>query len=170
MNRVALLVFLALALPSSAVSQTSASDDVTTLDGILAAYYDIVSGPAGSQPDRERDRRIHHPDALVAIAGLDADGRPVLRTMTLDGYHDRFAGPRAEAFYETEIHRVVQRFGNVAHVWSTYASSREPGGEPFSRGINSIQLFHDGDRWWITSWIFDSEREGNPVPAEYLPG
>ena len=67
------------------------------------------------------------------------------------------------------MHRVVQRFGNVAHVWSTYASSREPGGDVFGRGINSIQLYHDGSRWWITSWIFDQERAGNEIPAEFLP-
>lgn len=144
-------------------------EDVRTLDGIIAAFYDIVSGPAGGSPDRARDRTIHHPDALVSIAGEGPNGRPFLRTMTLDGYHDAFGGPRAEPFYEYELHRVVQRFGHVTHVWSTYASSREPGGEPFTRGINSIQLYHDGERWWITSWIFDSERAGNPLPAEYLP-
>jgi hypothetical protein len=53
-------------------------------------------------------------------------------------------------------------------VWSTYASSREPGGEPLSRGINSIQLYHDGQRWWIMSWIYDREREGNPIPPAYM--
>jgi len=63
----------------------------------------------------------------------------------------------------------VQQFGTVAHVWSTYASNREPGGDVFSRGINSIQLFNDGKRWWITSWIFDSVRAGAEIPAEFLP-
>jgi len=144
-------------------------EDVATLDGILAAYYEVVSRPVGTAPDRERDEWIHHPDALVAITGLGADGAPLIRTMTLSEYHDRFGDPEAEAFYEWEVHRVVQRFGNVAHVWSTYASSREPGGEVFGRGINSIQLYHDGDRWWITSWIFDQERAGNEIPPEYLP-
>ena len=43
-------------------------------------------------------------------------------------------------------------------------------GKPYARGINSIQLYFDGERWWITSWVFDSEREGNEIPGEYLPG
>jgi len=143
-------------------------EDVSTLDGIIRAYYEVVSGPAGERPDRARDRSLHHPDALVAIAGTDAEGRRTLRTMTLDEYHDLFDGPRARGFYEVEIHREVQQFGSVVHVWSTYASSVEPDGEPFARGVNSIQLFHDGERWWITSWIFDGT-PGLRVPAKYMP-
>lgn len=155
--------------PSASGDPAPRPEDVRTLDGIIAAYYDVVSGPAGESPDRERDRSIHHPDASVAITGVGADGAPVIRTMTLDGYHDQFGGARGEPFYEFEIHRVVQRFGNIAHVWSTYASSLEPDGEPFARGINSIQLYHDGERWWITSWVFDSERAGLPIPPEFMP-
>jgi hypothetical protein len=89
--------------------------------------------------------------------------------MTLDEYHESFGGRRTTGFHEREIHRQMQRFGNVAHVWSTYETSREPGGTPFTRGINSIQLYCDGSRWWITSWIFDSERRDSPIPPEYLP-
>jgi len=142
--------------------------DVATLDGIIRAYYEVVSGPAGERPDRARDLSLHHPDALVAIAGTDAEGRRILRTMTPDEYHDLFGEPRAQGFYEVEIHREVQQFGSVVHVWSTYASSTEPDGEPFARGVNSIQLFHDGERWWITSWIFDGT-PGLRVPAKYMP-
>jgi hypothetical protein len=62
----------------------------------------------------------------------------------------------------------VELFGNVAHVWSTHEASRDQGGTPFVRGINSIQLYNDAERWWMTSWIFDSEPRGNPIPPEYL--
>lgn len=168
----ALLAAAVLATPGAGLGQAGggSQEDVETLDGILRAYYEVVSRPAGVPADRARDEWIHHPDALVSIAGIGADGTPALLTMTLSEYHDRLGGPDDEAFYEWEIHRVVQRFGSVAHVWSTYASSREPDGEVFSRGINSIQLFHDGSRWWITSWIFDQERAGNEIPPEFLPG
>lgn len=90
--------------------------------------------------------------------------------MTLDEYHDRSGGVRTTPFYEWEIHRVTETFGNVTHLWSTYVTSDEEGGRPQSRGINSIQLYFDGDRWWVTSWIFDSERDGNSIPDKYLPG
>jgi hypothetical protein len=144
--------------------------DVATLDGIINAYYEVVSVPAGRAADRARDESIHHPSALVAISGVDPNGNPTLRTMTLAQYHEDLGGPRDEGFFEWEIHRVTERFGNVAHVWSTYASSDEPNGAVRSRGINSIQLYFDGDRWWITSWIFDTERPGNEIPSRFLPG
>jgi hypothetical protein len=160
-----------LALPTAVRAQDEAGrvQDVATLDGILSAYYEVVSRAAGEPADRARDEWIHHPDALVGIARVGPDDGRDIMTMTLREYHDRFGLPAEEPFYEREIHRVVNRFGSVAHVWSTYASSREPGGEPFSRGINSIQLYHDGSRWWVMSWIFDRERAGNPIPAGYLP-
>ena len=143
--------------------------DVATLDGIINAYYEVVSGPAGQSADRARDASLHIPDALVAITSVDSAGNPALMTMTVGGYHDRFGGPRQQGFYEREIHRVTQQFGNIAQVWSTYAISSTADGPDARRGINSIQLYFDGQRWWITSWIYDNERNGTPIPRRYLP-
>ncbi|TVR56843.1 MAG: hypothetical protein EA421_02270 [Gemmatimonadales bacterium] len=77
---------------------------------------------------------------------------------------------RSQGCFEWEIHRTVQRFGSIAQVMSTYEAATTPDGEPFVRGINSIQLTWDGERWWIVSWIYDEERPDNPIPAEFLPG
>ena len=163
------LALLILAGAQAVAAQDVAAADVTTLDGIIRAYYEVVSGPVGTPADRQRDRSLHHPSAVVAVTGADAGGTPFIQAMTLEEFHDRFGGPRTAPFYEWEIHRETQRFGNVAHVWSTYVSSDAPDGPPRERGINSIQLYFDGDRWWITGWIFDSERAGNPIPVDYLP-
>lgn len=76
---------------------------------------------------------------------------------------------KAEGFFEQEITRRVERFGAVAHVFSTYESRHaldDP--QPFVRGINSFQLFFDGHRWWVVTIFWDSERPGQPIPAEYL--
>lgn len=146
------------------------AEDVATLDGIMRAYYEVVSGPAGVPRDWARDRSLHHPDALVTILSVDDQARPTARTMTLAEYHERSGEVAREPFYEREIHRVVDRFGNIANVWSTYEWRRDEAGPVMGRGINNIQLYHDGDRWWITSWSYDSEREGNPIPPEYGGG
>jgi len=74
-----------------------------------------------------------------------------------------------EGFYEREVHRVTQKFGNIAHVFSTYETRLQAGGPVLSRGINSIELFYDGKRWWIASNIWDDERPDNPLPPEYSP-
>ena len=129
--------------------------DVSSIDAIIEAYYDVISGPAGEPADVERDRSLHHPDAWVAIAGVDQEGRPNVSVMSLDEYHGE-GGVRPVAFYEWETGRVVQQSGNMFHVWSHYASAREPDGEPFDTGTNSITLLWDNDRWWVMGWMYDA--------------
>ena len=135
--------------------QDARASDVSSIDGIFQAYYEIVSGPAGESADAQRDRSIHHPEAWVAIAGTNSTGQPVVNIATLDEYHGENE-PRTEGFWEWETDRVVTRSGNMVHVWSSYASARTQGGEPYTHGVNSITLFHDGTRWWIMGWMFDS--------------
>lgn len=144
-----------LAVAGSLGAQEARVEDVATIDGIIAAYYEVVSGPAGEAADMERDRTLHHPNAWIAIADVDDAGAPVVTTMTLDQYHGDNR-PRTAPFYEWETDRETRRTGNVAHVWSSYASARSADGEPFDRGVNSITLFWDGQRWWIMSWLFDA--------------
>jgi hypothetical protein len=142
-----------------AEAQQPRLEDVATIDGIIAAFYDVISGPAGERADVERDRSLHHPDAWVAIAGAAGEGLGRVRLTDLSGYHGSNA-PRSQPFWEWETEREVRRSGNMVHVWSHYASAREPDGEPFDRGVNSITLYHDGDRWWIMGWMFDSSAGG----------
>jgi hypothetical protein len=80
-------------------------------------------------------------------------------------------GPRLESggFFEREIARRVERYGGVVHVFSTYESRRALSDPvPFARGINSIQLWFDGRRWWIVTIYWEGERPGNPIPPAYL--
>jgi hypothetical protein len=150
------LLFLALALlPVQASSQDARPEDVSSIDGIITAYYEVVSGPAGGTADAQRDRTLHHPSAWVAIAGRDSAGKPVVNVTDLSGYHGENR-PRGQDFWEWETDRVVSRSGSMAHVWSSYAIARTQNGEPYARGVNSITLFHDGTRWWIMGWMFDS--------------
>ena len=143
---------------ATGAQQAPRPEDVVSVDAIIRAYYEVVSGPAGETADVERDRSLHHPDAWIAIANVNRSGEPGVRVMTLDEYHGDNA-PRQQAFWEWETDRVVSRSGNMVHVWSSYASARTQGGEPFARGVNSITLFHDGERWWIMNWMFDASAE-----------
>ena len=150
------LWLFAFAAPALAEASSAWEADVASIDAIIDAYYEVVSGPAGVAPDAARDRFLHHPEHWIAIAGVDADGRARIVTQTLDDYHGPTPVPRAEPFYEREVAREVRRTGSIAHVWSDYESARTPGGEPFDCGTNSITLWNDGDRWWVMSWLFDS--------------
>jgi hypothetical protein len=143
--------------------------DVQTIDGIVAAFYEVISGPTGEPRDWGRDATLYLEPVSFTIARLDPEtGKPEARTITKQEYVDQSDAWLVEhGFTEREIHRETRRFGNIAHVWSTYEWISGDG--ETGRGINGIDLFHDGTRWWITHATWDSERESNPIPAEYLP-
>ena len=149
------------------------ADDVNTVDGIITALYDSISGPAGFERDAERFRALFLEDGARLIRTvIDEDGRATAVVMGVDEYlkaaNEYF---RTNGFYEREIARRVERFGHVTHALSTYDSKRDASdAEPFARGVNSIQLFHDGSRYYVVTIFWDFERPDNPVPAEYLPG
>jgi hypothetical protein len=100
---------------------------------------------------------------------ISKSGKPMFHYMSLKEYH-RLSDPSLEkdGFDEREISRKVEKFGAIYHVWSTYESRNEPNGPIIERGINSIELFNDGTRFWILGWFYDGERKDNPIPAEYL--
>ena len=145
-------------------------EDVGSIDGMIRAYYEVITGPAGRPREWSRDRTLYISDLRFVAAEDDEAGKPEVRIMS----HQQFVDASDEdmvrqGFDEREIHRVTQRFGNIAHVFSTYETRRAPGGPIVARGINSIELFWDGSRWWIASAIWDEERPGRPIPKEYLP-
>ena len=161
------LILLILFASATRAQEYPLAGDVSTIDGIIKAYYEVVSGPAGAPRQIERDKSLHHPDALVVIIQGEGDG--VANVTDLAGYHEGASATVETGFFEYEISRQMQRRGAVAHVWSTYETRAEENGPVTGRGINSIQLYWDGKRWWITSWIFDGRPNAPEVPPEYLP-
>jgi hypothetical protein len=148
---------------------TPRPEDVTTLDGIINAYYAVITGPAGQPRQWGRDRTLYWPGLRFFAAGVMPDGSPTLHVMTHQEYVDAAdAGMVKSGFDEHEIHRVTQRIGNIVHVMSTYETYAVAGGPLTGRGVNSIDLFWDGKRWWILSASWDDERSGSPIPPELL--
>jgi hypothetical protein len=153
-----------------AAEPTPRPEDVGSVEAIVGALYGAISGPAGPR-DWDRLRSLFLTGARLIPAGRRPDGSIAARVLSIDDFI-KVVEPRVkeEGFFESEIHRRVERFGAVAHVFSTYESRRARGDKPFVRGINSIQLFHDGKRWWVVTIFWDSERPDQPIPPEYLPG
>jgi hypothetical protein len=147
------------------------AEDVSTIDGMITAWYEVISGPAGKSRDWARDRTLYIQDLRFVQVDLDKQGRPQPTILDHQKYVNTVdSGMRKNGFFEKEIHRVTQRFGPIAHVWSTYESRRTADGPVFARGINSIELYWDGTRWWIANGIWSEESESNPIPSEFLPG
>lgn len=143
--------------------------DVESVDAIIAALYDVISGPAGQERDWNRFRSLFLPGAHLVPTVLTPDGSIRYVVWSPEDYVTR-AGPQLEevGFFEAEISRVAERFGNIAHIFSTYESRLEEDADPIQRGINSIQLFWDGNRWWMVNILWDLEREGREIPERYL--
>ncbi len=144
--------------------------DVSSIDGIIAALYDVISGPAGQKRNWDRMRTLFIPEARLIPTGKRADGTSGKRVLNVEDYINS-SGPFLEknGFFEQEIGRKTDQFGGIVHVFSTYASKKTATDEkPFMRGINSIQLWNDGTRWWIVTVLWQSETPEVPIPEKYL--
>ena len=168
-----MLLFLAARLTAgTAAADSIPADvkDVQSADAIIGALYNVISGPAGEARNWDRMRTLFIPEAKMMATGKRPDGTMAKRVMTVEDYI-KTSGPYLEknGFYEREIGRTTEQFGSVVHVFSTYDSKKTLQDEkPFMRGINSIQLWFDGKRWWIVSVFWQAESPDNPLPEKYL--
>jgi hypothetical protein len=157
---------------STATPATPAANpaDVASIDSIIAAVYNVISGPASKKRDWDRMRSLFVPGARLIPTGPRQAGGYGSRVMTVDEYIER-SSPffEREGFFETETARRSEEFGQIAHAFSTYDSRHAPDdAKPFARGINSIQLMNDGKRWWIVTIFWQGESEKHPLPEKYL--
>ncbi len=151
----------------SVLAPFAIATDGDSIDTAVRACYDVISGPAGTR-DWARFHSLFAEGArLIPIRQTAQGSLPAV--MTPEDYEKR-AGANFEknAFYESEVARRVETFGDIAQVFSTYESRRAPGEKPFARGINSFQLVKTGAGWKIMTILWDSEREGLPLPQKYL--
>jgi len=165
------LVFSALIRISLAQDQPRYLENVQTLESTISTLYSVISGEKGEKRDWDLFRYLFADNAKLIPSGKNKEGKIAYRYMTPDQYIAN-SGARLEenGFFEKEIHRVVNNFGNITQIFSTYESFRsESDKEPFMRGINSIQLLNDGERWWIINIYWTQESKDNPIPSEYLP-
>jgi hypothetical protein len=140
--------------------------DVASIDGVIRALYEVISGPTGAPRDWDRERKLFFPGARLIPTRIGSKGEPVADVFDMEGYiTSRSAMFAKDSFFEKELERRTFVFGNIANVLSSYELSRAPGEKPFMRGINSLQLFHDGTRWWVVSIAWDNERPGNALPS-----
>jgi hypothetical protein len=144
---------------------------VQSVDATLAALYDVISGPANQPRDWNRFRSLFVPDArLIPVRRSKTGNGADVGPYTPEQYQERAAPLFAqEGFFERGIHNTTESFGDIVHVFSTYESRHTKDGQPFQRGINSIQLLKDGNRYWVVTILWDGESPTNPIPAKYLP-
>lgn len=165
--RIGNLVLLMLAVTTSSVAQEriGESGDVATIDGLIKAYYESVSGHPGTR-DGERMLSLFIEGGKISV-GFAGDApthelaEDYLRT-------ERFL-TLSEDFFEREISRDTQHFGNMANVISTYGISDAMENTTYTaRGVTMFQLLRHNGRWWILSTMWQRESPEFPLTAELL--
>lgn len=146
-------------------------EKVKSIDSIIHNLYNVISGEKGEERDWELMKYLFHKDAKLIPSGLGRDSIYRASYITADQYIESSGKWLIEnGFYEKEIHRETNVFGNIAQVFTTYeAFHSESDEQPFMRGINSIQLLYDNERWWIINIYWSQETKNNPIPKRYLP-
>lgn len=143
------------------------AEDVSTIEGIVKASYETISGGVGVPRQWGRDRTLFDSNSRSVAVGVNAKtGAVTTRGSTEQEFADEAdASMVKDGFTEREIAHVIKRFGNVATVLSSYEGT-VASGKVITRGVNIFQLYFDGKRWWILSMVWDEERPGNPIPPE----
>jgi hypothetical protein len=145
-------------------------DDVSSIDGMIKAYYEVVSGPAGQPRDWGRDATLYIPGIRFVMIGKNKSGKTDSQSMSHQEFVDGGdASMVVKGFYEHEIHRITHRAGDVAHVLSTSEHTGSPNGPAQGRSIDSLDLYWDGSRWWIASATIWEVAPGDSLPSEFLP-
>ncbi|HEY0082770.1 MAG TPA: hypothetical protein VGB61_08270 [Pyrinomonadaceae bacterium] len=144
--------------------------DVNSLDAILAAVYDSISGAKGKARNWDRFRSLFVPGARLIPTFKRQSGEFATRVLTPDEFiasSGKFM--EEQGFFEQAIANHVETFGNIAQVFSVYEGRHDTADpKPFVRGINSIQLMNDGKRWWVVTIFWQAEDAANPLPQKYL--
>jgi len=145
-------------------------EDVSSIDAIMNALYSVPAGDAGQARDWDRYRSLFTPDARLIPARADQKGGAMAMYVTITDYITlNKTYFEKGGFRDKEVGRRVEQYGNIAHVWSTFESRRDAKEvDPYVRGINSVQLLKDGDRWWVVNIFWDFENADAKIPAEYL--
>jgi predicted metalloprotease with PDZ domain len=148
---------------------TAKPEDVKSIDAIVTALYEVISGPAGER-DWNRFASLFKPNAHMAAITPNKSGERVYVSMTPGEYKEKNEPYFSKnGFWEEELGRQETRFGEVVSVMSAYQYRLEPNGEPAQRGVNSLQLVYDQGRWWIANIIWNTETKENKIPQSLLP-
>ena len=160
-------VFL-LVISIASAQQKDYQDDVKSVDAIVSALYAVISGEPGQARDWGRFRNLFKPETRLIPTRKSENGELTLKALSPEEYVTLFSSRISTGFFERELHRVTESYGTVTHLFSTYETKEKKDGPVTNRGVNSIQLFHDGQRYYIINIFWCAESLGFPLPEKYI--
>lgn len=138
-----------------------------TLTQLTHALDAAVSGPVGK--DRSCMRALFAPQAQLTVIAPGVDGAAKLSVMTVEEWIAHVKASSTPEFYEQQVKVRTERFGHLAHLWSTYVLRLKPDAAPRVRGINSIQAVRNGGQWQIAGILWQAETADEKLPAADVP-
>lgn len=141
--------------------------DVADIDSIVKSVYAVISGPAG-QRDWNRFRSLFYPGATMGAVVNGPQGKKYMKFSPEEYIKMNDPHFLQYGFHEKEIGRKVNTFGNIAQVFTTYEYTLETPQPTKQRGINSIELIRENNRWHILSLTWDEESGENPITEAHL--
>jgi hypothetical protein len=162
-----LILCMSVALFSNIGWTQDFSSDVKSIDGVIKALYEVISGEGNEPRNWDRFRNLFGKDARLVPTYKDSTGNYNYRILTPEEYITRFSA-RKMGFYEWELSRKTEEYGTIAQVFTTYATKQTKDGPITNRGINSIQLLKDKNRYYILHIFWCGEDSGFSLPEKYL--
>lgn len=163
---VTLILFI---LTFNTFSQTNSYvNDTKTIESTINTLYEVICGEPGVERDWNRFKNLFKPEGRLIPTRKDEQGNLIIKALTPDEYIEFFKPRIPVGFFEIELNRKVEEFGTVVHAFSTYEVRDKKDGPATNRGINSIQLFKDNDRYYIVSVYWCAESMGFELPKKYL--
>jgi hypothetical protein len=162
---------LALGLMCTAATAQIAdySNDVKTIESTIAALYEVISGEKGEARNWDRFRNLFAADAKLIPTFVNKEGKITYRAITPAEYEASFTkNSQTKGFFEREVSNIIESYGNIVHVFSTYETTEERNGKVSMRGINSIQLLKSNDRYYVMNIFWSTETPQTPLPEKYL--
>jgi hypothetical protein len=143
-------------------------NDTSSIESVIHAFYEVISGFASEKRNWEKMRSLFVPGASLVPSSVVC-GTSLPSAIDIEAYIQRLAGFLSQYdFFETGLIHHIEVYGNIASVISTYEARHTPNEpEPFRRGVNFILLLSDGNRWWLTSMIWKDETKDNSIPEKY---
>ena len=169
MKRCTLACLLLLGTISSFSQNKDYSKDVVSVDAIIAALYEVITGEANAPRDWDRFRHLFKPEGRLIPTRKTDNGDLILKALSPEEYVQLFQSRIPTGFFERELSRKTETYGTLVHAFSTYETKEKKEGSVTNRGINSIQLFKDKDRYYIVNIFWCAESMGFALPSTYLP-
>ena len=142
------------------------STTVKTIDGTINETLKIVSGERGENRNWEAFRYLFTPNAQLTVLNHGKDNKNTHKTYSLEEFvRVGMQFYENDGFIEYELTKTVDEYNGIAQVFQSYYAKELDYEE---RGINSYQLIYDGKRWWITSLLWTSDRNGVKLPEKYI--